>query len=100
MTNRLLNLSYDPDLLFLDYILNNTYATINNFVEASRTGVYSWELQADFFTRLDTYLKELQSGLGDNKDITNSLKKLVALAYSVTGNGNYLLQKGIDLLPS
>jgi len=44
---------------------------------------------------LISLVEELGEEIRNNKDLSDTLKKFALLAYSTTGNGYYLLQKGL-----
>jgi len=93
---RVFNLEYDPNLVYAHFVTNNTY---NYFIERLRAIEKGKEdtipITEEQFARLTELTKELADNISEKKDITPTLKKLSVLAYSTTGNGYYLLQKGL-----
>jgi len=99
MTNRVLNLSYDPHLAFIDFVLTSVYSLVAPNILAARAGQVSWTVPADFWERLGRFTLELNQTIRDDKDAFEVLQKIADLAYVTTGNGHYLLQKGNLQLP-
>lgn len=97
MTNRVLNLHYDPELQFLDFVLNTTYGTINGRLGAIKQGDLNVPVSADLFDNLDKLLLDLEKAVGEGKSTHLIMQRLVNLAYLTTGNGYYLSQKGVPV---
>jgi len=93
---RIFNLEYDSDLIFLHYILRKTYEAFSIRLHAYiRGGDTIVPLQDDHFKKLSQITKELAIKLQKNEDVSETLKKFVILSYTTTGNGYYLQQKGL-----
>jgi len=95
MVQRVFNIEYDPDLVFIFLILRETYNAMNSRIQAMKGGEGLLTLKQEHFLKLTEYTKEFASLLKANKDVVDTLKKFVILLYSTTGNGHYLVQKGL-----
>lgn len=98
MTNRVINMEYDPDLAFIDMVLNVAYRQIKPAIDAIFAGDKTILLPDDYFERLIQYVRELAGEIAKTGNYYQPLHKISNLAYMSTGNGYYLAQKGIDLV--
>jgi hypothetical protein len=93
---RLLNIEYNQDLVFAHFILSEAYKAfmgrIRAFKDNQETAV---PLLVEQVERLVNLTKELEKKIESDKDLMDTLKKFVILAYSTTGNGFYLYEKGV-----
>jgi len=96
ITQRIFNLEYDSNLVFVHFILQQTH---RNFIERLQTIQKGKEetvpLHEEQFARLTALTKELGDNISAKKDINSILKRLSELALTTTGNGYYLMQKGL-----
>ena len=97
---RILNIDFDPQLVFIQFVLQRCYEAINSRISQIMSGDLVVELSEDFFEKLDRYISELADKISKKRDdeIEEVLMKIVCLAYSTTGNGYYLVQKGVKLI--
>jgi len=93
---RILNISFDPQLLFAHNVMNNSYQLLR---ARSDTVVLGRDTTIDFpdgfFDRLCSLLEELADNIENNRDLYQTLQNISCLSYISTGNGYYLFQKGI-----
>lgn len=91
---RVMNISCDPELVYLHQALVSVYsdfrnrytATINNQEKPIR-------LIDEQIYKLLELTKELYALMMENKPIDNTLKQFFILGYTCTGNGYYLYQR-------
>lgn len=94
--HRIFNLEYDPDLVYLHFILQETYkAFVARLHAMQREGEEVIPLTEEHFQKLIRHTKQLAANIRAKKGIDDILKKLVLLSYTTTGNGFYLAQKGL-----
>ena len=95
MVQRIFNLEFDPYLVLMHNVLQNTYMTINGVLIAITTGQ---ERAIKIPNILFSSLADATDALGDailkEKDTTEALQKIATLSFAATGNGYYLCQKG------
>lgn len=96
--NRVFNIRFDQNLLYAFMVLQLTMDALSNSLKNiqnnPRGGVPG--IVAPFhFTRLVAITQEFRDKLNDRKNFDATLKKFLLLAYSVTGNGHYLMQRGL-----
>ncbi len=94
--NRIYNQDFNEDLVLLHLILQSTHTAFNSRLNVIRKGgdntvpLFDSQIKA-----LADYLKELAVVIEKKKDLNVIMKKFTLLSCSTTGNGYYLLQKGI-----
>lgn len=93
---RIFNLEYDSDLVYAHFVLINTYNSFSERLHAIEKGQEDTiPLSEEQFKKLTVLTEELAKNISGKKDITPTLKKFGILSYTATGNGYYLLQKGL-----
>jgi len=96
LLQRLINLEYQPDLIHLHLVLRQTYEALFGRLQAiSKGGETIVPLEELHFKKLSKITKELGKKIENREEIHDTLKKFSVLAYSTTGNGYYLRQKGL-----
>jgi uncharacterized protein YacL (UPF0231 family) len=94
--NRIYNQDFNEDLVLLHLVLQSTHTAFINRLNAIKKGGDNTVLLFDNQIKaLSDYLKELAIAIENKKDLNKILKKFTLLFYSTTGNGYYLLQKGL-----
>jgi hypothetical protein len=94
--SRIFNLEYDTDLIYMHFILQQTYGAFQSRLQSiQKGGDKVVPLTAEHFEKLTLAIKELRTRIKKKEDIDPTLRKFVLLAFSTTGNGWYLLQKGL-----
>ncbi len=95
MIQRIFNLEYDSELVYAHFILNGTYNSFAQRIEAMKGGQSHIPITEAHFELLTAISKELAEKIKEKKSIDNTLKQLTILSYTLSGNGYYLQQKGI-----
>jgi len=96
LLQRIFNLEYDPDLVFAFYVFKSTHeAFMSRYTAIKKGGDKVVLLFQDQFDELIEGSKEFSNKIKDKKNFHSTLKKFVVLLYSTTGNGYYLMQKGL-----
>ncbi len=93
--NRIFNLNFDEDLVYISYILSETHSAFARRLTENKKGNVVICLTAEHMKSLENLLRELKENIIKKGDIDNTMKKFVLLAYSTAGNGYYLFQKGL-----
>lgn len=88
---RIYNIEYDPTLVFIYFILHTTHEAFNNRLQA-KAGI---PLSEEQINKLSDIAKELGGKIKNNEEVSVTLQKFVVLQYSTSGNGYYLMQKGM-----
>lgn len=93
---RVFNIEFDPDLLFAFNVFESTHRSFMDRYGAIEKGgdrvVLIFQEQLDGLTE---GAKEFADKIKNKKNFDSTLKKLIVLSYTTTGNGYYLLQKGL-----
>ena len=92
---RVFNLEYDSDLVFIHNILQQTHFAFIQRLQAMKNGDVAVPLIEEQMGGLIAAIKELSEKIRGNDKLNGTLKKFVILTYSTNGNGYYLLQKGL-----
>lgn len=93
--NRVMNFEFDPLLVHAHMIIRGTYEAFLGRVKAQQAGELSVLLFEGQFEDLIDRVKQLKDRIEKDKEFFDVLTKFALLAYSTTGNGHYLLQRGI-----
>lgn len=90
-TYSILNLEFDYQLYFMNYVLATSYNTIANYFDEERV----FELPGIFFDALCRYLGQLEAKIRNGEDIYSTLEKIANLTMIADGTGYYLFEKGV-----
>jgi hypothetical protein len=94
--HRIFNIEYDSDLVFSHSIMRATHDGFLNRLKAiQHGGEDTISLSDNQFDKLTSLTKELAKKINKNEDVTDTLKKFAVLTYSTSGNGFFLMQKGL-----
>lgn len=95
MAQRIVNFEYDPELIFIEQVLQLVYNMLNARLTAmlarQEAGI---AIPDNLFRDLESALLELVRNVERGAQTYPALQKMVNLAYSTTGNGYYLYLKG------
>lgn len=92
---RVCNIEYNKDLIFAYLVINNTYQMFMARLRAIKAGETTIQFSKDQFDGLEDAALQMIKALESNQDLTPALKAFSIIAYSTTGNGYYLKEKGI-----
>jgi hypothetical protein len=97
MVDRIYNIEYDPELVFIYQVTRQAFDTINaKLAIASQKdmGIGS-SIPTQLFDRLYGCLDELATKIEKGQKTHAVLQDIAIIGYSTTGNGSYLYTKGI-----
>jgi hypothetical protein len=89
---RIFNIDYDDDLVFIHFVLQSTYNNINMRMQNPDPVI---KMPEDLLIRLIADTEELLGVIEKNGNSYEVLKRFVLLGYITAGNGFYLYQKGL-----
>ncbi len=93
---RVYNFEYDPQLVFIHHVLEDTYRIISNRVIVIAQGDKTVLLADGVIDKLHLYTSSIVDKIERDEDgIYDLLQKIVILGYTTSGNGYYLYDKGI-----
>ena len=93
--NRILNFEFDPHLLFIHFVLNQSFQSIKSRVDQTLSRRTTIPIAPEFFFKFSQLLDELTQVIEKDEEAFRILEKITTLVYTITGNGYYLQQKGI-----
>lgn len=95
--NRVVNvIEYDEELLFVSFISQTLHQTFNQKTDGIQKGIEPLSrLTEEQVEKLMEYTKELKSAFEEDKSFYGIMLKFVSLTYSLTGNGFYMMKKGM-----
>jgi hypothetical protein len=96
MAQRILNLEYEPELVFIFEVFQLTYNMLNTRLAAlssgQETGIH---MADDLFTKIEDEMEKMVNLVEKDEKSYLVLQRLSNIAYSTTGNGYYLYLKGM-----
>jgi len=96
MAQRVINIEYNPELNFIQQVLQNAYETIykrvNMISSSQQTNI---PVIDNMFVRIEEELEEMVKSIEEGKETYSHLQTILNLSYSTTGNGYYLYLKGM-----
>jgi len=93
---RIYNIEFDPALVFAHFVLHTTHEAFNSRLQAILKGGNDViPLSEKQINKLSDIAKELGGKIKNNEEVNVTLQKFVVLQYSTSGNGYYLMQKGM-----
>jgi hypothetical protein len=95
IVSRIFNLEYDPDLVYLHFVTQQCHTAFQQRLAAAKGGDAVVGLAQKQLDGLTKATKELAKKIQNKEEVYDTLRKFVLLAYSTTGNGYYLMDKGI-----
>ena len=96
VVNRVMNIEFDSDLIFLHHVLFTTHTAFTGRYDAIKNKkAFPLHITKEIFDKLFLFIGKLYDCLKNNTEIDEILKGLIVLAYTTTGNGYYLYQKGL-----
>ena len=93
--SRVFNFSFDPQLVFIHMVLNECYNTISASVSVQRGEERPIRVPEELFDKLANATDELADKIENDEDTCETLQKIANIAFSTTGNGYYLYEKGL-----
>lgn len=93
--HRVFNIEFNQELLFAHFIFNEAFKAFQQKLAAMKMGDLVFVINEEQISRLSELTKEFLIQFEAGKSTDDVLKKMVTLLYSVNGNGNYLMGKGL-----
>lgn len=92
---RVLNLEYESDILYLHHVVNHTQGAFQQRLATMKAGDINIEVNERQIEQLESLLDDVIGVVEQKKKIDDVLKAFIELAYSTSGNGFYLMEKGL-----
>lgn len=94
--DRIIDLSFDPQLLFAQFVIEVSHGTISNRVNQIRVKKdKTIPLVEGVFDLLTKSINELATKIEKDEDIYKTLEQIVKLTYLNTSDGHYQFTKGM-----
>ncbi len=94
ITGRTIRYTFSSDILLADLVLNQVYRILLERINRIKIGDPTVNPQDDIFDKLCTGLSLLADRFESEENIQEPLEILLTTAFSTSGPGNYLLEKG------
>lgn len=95
MLHRVMNLEYTDDLLFSFFVTNETHKSFQQRIIALKQGDTVVKITERQLARLIEITKDFLEAVRKDDNLDSVLKQYVILSYTTTGNGYYLMEKGM-----
>lgn len=92
---RIMNIQFDPELAFINHVVNAAYSMMNANLASIRQGQGVNTFPKNVFEKLEDALGQLVEKIEQGERTYPVLETIFNLAYSTTGNGYYLYLKGM-----
>jgi len=92
---RIMNIQFDPELAFINHVVNAAYNMMNANLSSIRQGQGVNTFPKNVFEKLEDALGQLVEKIELGEKTYPILEAILNLAYSTTGNGYYLYLKGM-----
>ena len=90
--HRIVNIEYDTELLFVNFILKISYDVIHHSTSGN-SGQMNL-IVPELFDNIEKQVKKLRNNIEKGEDVYKTLEAISILTYTATGNGYYLTQRG------
>ena len=93
--HRIFNIEYHPELIFIHFILEKTHKAFTDRLNAIAANDRTVPVTPEHFSKVVNLTKDLANKIESNENFVDTLKEFIILAYSTSGNGFYLYDKGV-----
>ncbi|MBW6486294.1 MAG: hypothetical protein K0B01_09120 [Syntrophobacterales bacterium] len=93
--HRVFNIEFSQEFLFAHFIFNEALKAFQQKLAAMKMGDLVFVINEEQISRLSELTREFLIQFEAGKSTDDVLKRMVTLLYSVNGNGNYLMGKGL-----
>ncbi|WP_048063258.1 hypothetical protein [Methanococcoides burtonii] len=87
--------SFSGDYLISEYVLNTSYGVIREQIKGIKSGDSCVEINNLHFEKIQEGLGLLADAFERDESILEPLEKILIVAFSTSGAGNYLKEKGM-----
>jgi len=95
MLHRVMNLEYTDDLLVSFFVTNETHQSFQQRLIGIRQGDTVVKLSEHQMKRLIEITENFLEAVRKHDNLDTVLKQYIILSYTTTGNGYYLMEKGV-----
>ena len=95
ITSRTYKYSFSRDVLLADLVLTSAYQSLLDITQRLKTGNTTVKLEIEHFKKLEEGLRLLADAFEKNESVLEPLELILTTAFSTSGAGNYLREKGL-----
>ena len=95
ITSRHYRYSFSGEVLIADLVLNTAYQSLNERLKMIKSGNATVEMNEQVFEKLQDGLLKLADAFESKKPVQAALEYILTVAFSISGPGNYLKEKGM-----
>jgi len=95
MLHRVMNMEYTDDLFFSFFVTNEVHKSFQQRLISIKQGDTVVKLTEHHWIRLIEITKDFLEAVRKDDNLDAILKQYVILSYTTTGNGYYLMEKGV-----
>ena len=95
ITTRHYRYSFSGEVLIADLVLNTAYQSLNERLKMIKSGNATVEMNEQVFEKLQDGLLKLADAFESKKPVQAALEYILTVAFSISGPGNYLKEKGM-----
>lgn len=90
--------SFSKHYLLAEFVLNTCYSAIGDRIQRLKSGDNTVEVDEIHFEKLQTNLSLLADAFENDESVLEPLETILTIAFSTSGAGNYLKEKGMLVL--
>lgn len=95
LLSRIFNSEFHSQLTMAHLIMTTAHTNILARINAIKGGDNTVVLQKEFFEKLTLAVEEFAARVNKSEDIYDVVERIALLTFVTTGNGHYLLQRGL-----
>jgi len=95
VTNRVMNIEFDPELAFVHHVTNACYNLMTSSLLLISQGQMTNTITPEVFSKIEAILDELALNIEKGESTYQTLESLSNTTYIMSGNGYYLYLKKI-----
>lgn len=86
---------FSRDVLLCEFVLNQSHTLMADWINRLKTNDQAIKCDPIIFEKIEEGLKSLADCFENEKSILEPLELILTVAYSTSGSGNYLREKGM-----
>lgn len=94
VTSRTFRYAFSKDILLADFVLQGVYNLLMDRINRLKSGDKTVPLDEVLFEKISDGLKLLADRIEAKENVQDALETILTTAYTTTGPGNYLREKG------
>ncbi|MBP2029351.1 hypothetical protein J2755_000271 [Methanohalophilus levihalophilus] len=87
--------SFSKHYLLAEFVLNTAYTAIGDRIQRIKSGDPTVEIAEEHFEKLQSAVASLADAFETDESVLEPLETILAIAFSTSGAGNYLKEKGM-----